>query len=153
MVMCWRRRPWISFALAWAMAHLIPLYLLLPRLDIANERQMYQAGWPLFLALSIELAFLMDGRRLRLAAAALLVALATLTVLRNQAYTSEIALWEDTVTQSPNKARVHNNLGYAYMQAHRSDEARREFNAALRLDPNQYKAFYNLQKLNDEMRQ
>ncbi len=153
MVMCWRRRPWGSFALAWAMVHLIPFYLLLPRLDIANERQMYLAGWPLFLALSIELAFLVDGRRLRVAAAALLVALATLTVLRNQVYTSEIALWEDTVTKSPNKARVHNNLGYAYMQAHRSDEARREFTAALRLDPRLYKALYNLRRLNGEMRQ
>jgi tetratricopeptide (TPR) repeat protein len=150
MVMCWRRRPWVSFALAWAMVHLLPLYLLLPRLDIANERQMYLAGWPLFLALSIELALLLNGRMLRVAAAALCVVLATLTVLHNQVYANEITLWEDTVAKSPNKARVHNNLGYAYMQAHRPDEARREFNIALRLDRSQYKAFYNLKRLDDE---
>jgi Flp pilus assembly protein TadD len=68
-------------------------------------------------------------------------------VLRNQVYVSEISLWEDTTKKSPGKARVHNNLGYAYQLAHRNDEARREFTTALQLDPGLYKARYNLQQL------
>src|SRR5512135_338274 len=83
-----RRRPWLSFALAWAMVQLIPLYLFLPRLDIANERQMYLAGWPLCLALGIEMSLWLNGRALRMVAAALLLGLLSLTVLRNQAYAS-----------------------------------------------------------------
>ncbi len=150
MLLCRRRRPWISFALAWAMLQLIPLYLLLPRIDIGNERQMYLAGWPLVLALVIEMTLLLGSRTFRLAAAALLLALASLTVLRNQVYTSEIRLWEDTVLKSPNKARVHNNLGHAYLFAERHDEARREFTTALQLDPQLYQARYNLYWLDDE---
>ncbi|MDO8311720.1 MAG: hypothetical protein Q7T25_07255 [Sideroxyarcus sp.] len=150
MLLCWRRRPWISFALAWAVLQLIPLHLFLPRIDIANDRQLYLAGWPLLLALSIELTLWLNSKILRLATVALLLALTTLTVLRNQDYASEIALWEDTVLKSPNKARVHNNLGYAYMLAHRNNEARREFSTALRLDPRLYKAHYNLLRLDDE---
>jgi len=151
MLLCWRKRPWISFALAWAILHLIPLYLFLPRLDIANDRQMYLTGWPLLLAVSIELTLWLNGKTLRLAAVVLLLALSALTILRNQDYASEIALWEKTVTQSPDKARVHNNLGYAYLNAHRHDEARREFITAIRLDPQLYKARYNLYRVDDEI--
>ena len=150
MLVCWRRRPWISFALAWAMVQLIPLYLTLPRLDIANERQLYLAAWPLLLALGIEMRLWLNDRLWKLAAAALLLALTSLTVLRNQAYATEISLWEDTVKKSPNKARVHNNLGYAYLQAHRTEDARQEFTTALRLDPKLFNARYNLQRLDDD---
>lgn len=147
MLACWRRRSWVSFALAWAMIHLIPLYLFLPRLDVANDRQMLLADWPLFLALATEMALIMRARTFGFAAAALLFTLSCFTVLRNQVYANEITLWEDTVKQSPHKARVHNNLGYAYMLARRNEDARREFTAALQFDPLYYKARNNLGKL------
>jgi tetratricopeptide (TPR) repeat protein len=151
MLLCRRKRPWISFALCWVMLQLIPLYLFLPRLDIANERQLYLAGWPLFLALSIELSLRMNIRTFRLAVAASLLVLASLTVLRNQVYADEISLWQDAVMKSPDKARVHNNLGNAYLLAQRHKEARREFSTALQLDPTHYRARYNLYRVDDEL--
>jgi hypothetical protein len=150
MLASWRRRPWLGFALAWAMLQLIPLYLFLPRLDIANERQLYLASWPLLLALSIELALRLNGKVFGLVAAALLLSLASLTVLRNQVYASEISLWQDTVMKSPAKARTHNNLGHAYLLAQRYDEARSEFSIALQLDPRLYQAHHNLLRADDE---
>jgi hypothetical protein len=147
MLGCWRKRPWLGFALAWAMLHLLPLHLFLPRLDIANERQLYLAGWPLFLAVAAELASWLNARSFRIACAALLIALGSLTLLRNQVYADEIALWKDTVRKSPYKARVHNNLGYAYKLAGRTEDARREFTLALQLDPQHIKARYNLDYL------
>jgi tetratricopeptide (TPR) repeat protein len=151
MLTCWRRRPWISFALAWAMLQLISLYLFLPRLDIANERQLYLAEWPLLLALSIELTLWLNTMTMRLVAAALLLACASLTVLRNQVYASEITLWQDTALKSPQKARVHNNLGHAYLLAKQYDQARSEFTIALQLDPQLYQARYNLLHADDEI--
>jgi tetratricopeptide (TPR) repeat protein len=148
MFACWRRRPWLGFALAWLVLHLLPLHLFLPRLDIANERQMLLAAWPLYLALATELALWLKARTLRIVSAALLLALSTLTVLRNQVYESEVALWQDTVQKSPHKARAHNNLGYAYLLAQREAEARREFMTALQLDPQDVKARHNLARLN-----
>lgn len=147
MLAWWRRRPWLSFALAWAMVQLIPLYLLLPRLDVANERQLYLASWPLCLALAIELTLWLNARMLRMIAAALLLGLASLTVLRNQVYANEISLWQDAAQKSPHRARVHNNLGYAYLQAQRMEDARHEFELALQLDPQQVQARYNLQRV------
>jgi tetratricopeptide (TPR) repeat protein len=132
------------------MLQLIPLYLLLPRIDIANERQMYLAGWPLLLALTTELTLWLNPKTFRLVATALLFSFFCLTLLRNQAYNNEISLWQDTVLKSPSKARVHNNLGYAYLLAQQYDGARIEFTKALELDPQLYQARYNLLRLDDE---
>ena len=151
MLSCWRRRPWLSFAVAWAILQLLPLYLILPRLDIANERQMYLAGWPLILAVSIELALWLNTMTFRMVATVLLLALISLTFLRNQVYTTEISLWEDTVQRSPNKARVHNNLGNAYLLAGRNEDARHEFIVALKLDPLLYQARHNLMRADEEI--
>jgi len=149
MLSCRRQRPWIGFALAWAIIHLLALYLFLPRVDIANDRQLYLADWPLFLALAIESALLLRTAAFRLAATALALSLAALTAARNQVYASEIALWEDTASKSPHKARVHNNLGYAYRLAGRTEDARRAFTLALQLDPKQIKARHNLKYLDE----
>lgn len=142
-----RRRPWVAFALAWSVAHLFVLYVLLPRADIANERELYLASWPLLLALCCECALHFNARNFHRVAVLFVVVLATLTIMRNFDYRNEIALWESTVRLSPNKARVHNNLGYAYWLARRGDDARREFNAALKLEPDNVKAKNNLREL------
>ncbi|TXT39964.1 MAG: hypothetical protein FD135_1716 [Comamonadaceae bacterium] len=141
-----RKRPWISFALLWVVAHGMALYLVLPRLDVANDRQLYLAAWPLGMALVAELLMWSGWPWRGLFAVGVLV-LMLLTLARNQDYRSEIALWEATVKLSPDKARVHNNLGYAYALAGRSADARREYTTALRLDPNHIKAHYNLERL------
>ncbi|MDD5759451.1 MAG: tetratricopeptide repeat protein [Desulfobulbaceae bacterium] len=146
----WHRRPWVSFAFAWLLLHLIPLYLFLPRIDIANDRQMYLAGWPLLIAVSIELTLCLQGKALRLVATLIVLTLGSATLFRNQVYSNEITLWQDTVLKSPNKARVHNNLGYAYLLAKRHDEARQQFTLALQLDPHLYQARYNLDRLDTE---
>ncbi|MBI4937893.1 MAG: hypothetical protein HY846_06700 [Nitrosomonadales bacterium] len=144
MLLAMRRRPWIGFGMAWVLIQLVPLYLFLPRLDVANERQMYLVSWPLALAVTAELAIWLKPKVFTFAVAALALAFAGLTAMRNQAYQDEVALWEDTVVKSPGKARVHNNLGYAYMQAGRRNEAEREFRVALGIDPEYYKARNNL---------
>jgi len=151
MLVCLRRRPWVSFAIAWVMLQLIPLHLLLPRLDIANDRQMYLAGWPIFLSVVIELILVINQRALQISMILLFIICSSLTILRNRDYVTEISLWEDTLKKSPYKARVHNNLGYAYLLAHRNREARHEFITALKIDPSLYKARYNLYRVDDEI--
>ena len=77
----------------------------------------------------------------------LVAVLAVITILRNRDYISEITLWKSTVRLSPAKARVHNNLGYAYLLDGRKEDARREFILALHLDPKEPGAKYNLESL------
>jgi tetratricopeptide (TPR) repeat protein len=146
-VWCWRTRPWLGFAIAWALVHLVMLYVLLPRLDIANDRQLYLACWPLGMVLVVEVSRWKWPANKAVVLTMLALCLGGLTFLRNDNYRDEISLWETTLPLSVGKARAHSNLGYAYQLAGRANDARREYQAALQIDPQHIKARYNLQRL------
>jgi hypothetical protein len=133
------RRPWIAFGILWFFLQLAPTNSIVPRLDVANDRQLYLASWGLFVALCIQLRNLPTAP----IAGALLLFAAT-SVARQMDYWSETTLWESSVRLSPWNARGHNNLGYAYQLAGRTAEARREYQAALLFDPGHARARLNL---------
>ncbi|MFA5027508.1 MAG: tetratricopeptide repeat protein, partial [Candidatus Methylomirabilota bacterium] len=142
-----RRRPWLGVGLLWFFLHLLPTNAVLPRLDAANDRQLYLAMIGPVLLGAVALLRI-PWRTVRwAAAAALLVVLGGATALRNHDYRSEVALWEATVRRSPAKARAWNNLGYAYQLAAEHDAARRAYLRALELDPGHLKARANLSTL------
>ena len=143
----YRSRPWWSWGLMWLLLHAFLLNAFFPRADIANERQLYWASWPLLLALAIELERFFTRRVFLGLTGALLVVLMVATQQRNTVYHSEIALWQDTAGKSPNKARVWNNLGYAYQAAGRTDDAVAAYCMAIKLNPDHVKAHNNLSRL------
>lgn len=59
---------------------------------------------------------------------------------RNAVWRNNIVLWEDVVSKSPQKARPHLNLGVAYDNHGRTEEAFREYTQALEIDPNYVQA-------------
>lgn len=140
-----RARPWVAFGVLWFFLQLAPTNSIVPRLDVANDRQLYLGGWGLFLALSVQITRLQPAPRLlRGALAALLIAFAASAVARQFDYASEIALWESSVREAPWNARAHNNLGHAYRLAGFVDDARRQYQIALMLNPGYPKARFNL---------
>ncbi len=154
LLMVWRvPRRWPMFALGWLVLQLYLPYLVAPRIDLANERQLYLAGWPMLLALVTGAASVLSDRRWVAACAALAISGAVLTVVRNADYRSELALWQATARYSPDKSRVHNNLGYAYFTAGQTEKARRHYQMSLALEPGNLKARYNLQLLDQDRQQ
>jgi protein O-mannosyl-transferase len=145
----WQRphRPWLALALLWLLVHLLLPNVLFPRADIANERQMYWADWAVFLCVAVEVQRVKPTTAwaVVMSCAALL---GSVTCQRNIDYRSEIALWQDTARHSPDKARVFNNLGYAFQSEGRIDEARQAYQHALALQPDNVKAANNLERLN-----
>jgi tetratricopeptide (TPR) repeat protein len=139
-----RARPWIAFGILWFFLQLTPTNSIVPRLDVANDRQLYLACWGLFLALCIQLRHLPVWMF-----TAMIAVFAAASIVRQLDYRSEIALWESSVALAPWNARAHNNLGYAYQLAGRSEEARREYQAALLFNPAHAKARLNLHFLRD----
>ena len=140
-----RRRPWLAFGVLWFFLQLSPTNSLVPRLDAANDRQVYLACWGLFFALAVQVASLgLPRPALRVGMTLLASLFLAASVLRQLDYRDEIALWEAAVREAPWNARAHNNLGYAYYQAGRKAEAWRELDAALFLDPRYFKARGNL---------
>ncbi|MBI5906258.1 MAG: tetratricopeptide repeat protein [Deltaproteobacteria bacterium] len=144
------RRSAAGFGILWFFLHLVPTNSFVPRLDVANERQLYLASWGLFLALGAGADRIRERAGLlpvAAVAASLAIALGILTISRNGVYRSEIALWEDTAGKSPGKARAHNNLGYAYELAGRFGDAEASYLRAMSIDPGYVRARENLARL------
>lgn len=141
-----RRAPVGAFAALWFLLWLAPTNSLLPRLDIANDRQLYLAllgpAWWVS-------ARLISWQRERPAAAlaviaSLLLTLSWSTHQRNRVYETEITFWEDTATRNPDNSRAANNLGMAYAIDCRFDAAAEAFERAIALSPDEYHARINL---------
>ncbi len=150
---CLRSRPWISMAIAWVVLHLLFFNSVFPRVDIANERLLYWGDWALIFAVVVEAQRRISGRWLVPSGLALAGVLAFITFQRNQVYHSEISLWQDTAQHSPNKARVLNNLGFAYAEAGHWPEAELAYLQALEADPDYIKAINNLEAVRTRMRE
>lgn len=144
-----RRQPVVAFAVLWLCLHSLVVYALLPRTDVLNERHFYLGIWGLFMAFSWAAVRMSDRLTGRLAPAVasvvgLSLILGGFTVLRNEVYRTEVSLWKDAAAKSPSKARVINNLGYAYYLAGRDGDARQAYERALELDPRYVLARNNL---------
>lgn len=66
------------------------------------------------------------------------------TVSRNSTWKDDLILWTDTAKKSPDSFAPHNNLGDALLAEGHIDEAIRQFEAALKLNPNYAEAYNNL---------
>jgi hypothetical protein len=139
-----RTRPWLAFGILWFFLQLSPTNSIVPRLDVANDRQLYLACWGLFLGLSIQMSLLVPRRVSIALTATAAIAFAAASITRQLDYRDEITLWEASVRENPANPRARNNLGYAYYLAGRKAEARTEIELAARLDPAYQKPRANL---------
>ncbi|MGE0116007.1 MAG: hypothetical protein AB7T07_14135 [Steroidobacteraceae bacterium] len=144
-----RRSSTAAFAILWFLVCLLPTNTLLPRLDTANDRQLYLAlAGPSWLVASCSTRFrLQQTFPGKLTIAALLALLALNTVRRNEVYATEISFWQTAAAQNPASARAANNLGMAYALACQPQEADSEFERAIALEPQDFHARINRQLL------
>jgi hypothetical protein len=142
-----RARPWLGVGVLWWFLHLVPTNSILPRLDVANDRQIYLAIIGPVVTLSIAL-WTRASRSVAVAAMLTLsIGLGGATMLRNRDYRTQISLWQVTVEASPRKARAWNNLGYAHQLAGDIEAARAAYGRALELEPDHPQALFNAASL------
>lgn len=141
-----RRAPVGAFAVLWFLLWLSPTNSLLPRLDVANDRQLYLALVGPAWWLATRLIFWHRARPATLVVIVglLLLALTWATGQRNRIYETEITFWQDTAERNPDNSRAANNLGMAYAIHCRFDEAAKAFERAIALSPDEYHAQINL---------
>jgi hypothetical protein len=149
---CIRTRPALAFGILWFFVWLLPTNSLVPRLDVANDRQLYLPligpAW-LFAG---AMGTLGSKRQKAFPLAAVLVVAAILiaaTHARNRVYADEIVFWEDVTRKSPANGRAFNNLGYACALASRNVDAEAALRRALALDPADVRAAVNLRLLRE----
>ena len=128
-------------ASCWAFVSLLPSSLV-PLNVLVNEHRLYLPMAAVAIALGSVLA---GGRReVRLAFAACMVVLLALTVQRNSVWQNEEVLWADAVAKGPLMTRPHINLGKAYLDEERYQEAIDESRRALTISPTLSRAHYNI---------
>jgi tetratricopeptide (TPR) repeat protein len=152
----WRHPAW-GFLGGWFFLVLAPSSSFIPIHDLAFEHRMYLPLAAVLLALLIaayelllrlptyRTSTLSEQRLLRIVPlVVVVVALGSVTFVRNHVYSSGIAMWEDIKTKRPNHARAYNNLGLEYQQSGQRQLALENYYAAIKLDPDYYDPHYNI---------
>jgi len=141
-----RRYRFLSFAILWFLVNLAVESTVIP-VDLVFEHRLYLPSIGL-IAVSVGIAYRALAPMHQYAAPVGLTLIAILfgtwTYERNQVWTDPVLLWSDNALKSPEKARVHGNLGKAYLDAERYEDAARSFEAAIRIDPTLIGAYTNL---------
>ena len=176
------KRPRLGFLAAWFFVILAPTSSVLPIVsEVAAERRMYlpllavivPVAWALCRARSlasfrgfapsaepasrrgaklehdIELRALQWRQPL---VGVVVVALACVTWARNQDYRTEVSIMSDTVVKRPHNTRALTNLGVALVRAGKMELAVPHLENAIRLNPRQADAHFNLAMIRAEQK-
>lgn len=131
-----KRYPLAALGFLAMLLCLAPTSSLLPIADPVAEHRMYL---PMFAAVLIGLDFLrrwnVDRRRLIGSAAVALLLCAYLTYARSSLWANEVALWQDSVNNSPHKLRPHFQLAFSYYRGGQCGKAMEEFQKAAQIQP------------------
>ncbi|MBI4838224.1 MAG: tetratricopeptide repeat protein [Nitrospirae bacterium] len=132
----------ISFGIFWFFITLSIESSIIPIADVIFEHRVYLPSIGLIITFvsAIFYLFLRFKTRLSLATCSLLLATVVLvlsiaTYQRNIIWQDGIRLWEDVVKKSPGNTRGHSNVGFAYYNHGRLDDAIEEYKIAIKLKP------------------
>ncbi|MDA0691499.1 MAG: tetratricopeptide repeat protein [Nitrospinae bacterium] len=124
------------FAFFWALVTILPTSSLIPLKQIVSEHRAYLPGVGICLALGVGgLTAVRHPANRSVMIFTFLLLIALLTLNRSLDYRTEVHLWQDTALKSPQKALVRNNLAAAYLGEKGFDEALKEIEITLKLDP------------------
>lgn len=137
------RWPRAGFVGAVFFAVLAPTSSFVPLADTMFEHRMYLPLAAVLVAIVVPTSVAAHPRASAFLAL-LALPLGWLTVERNQAYRSELALWRDTVAKRPENVRAHYTLGSVLAVQGRWADAIAEYERALRLRPDSPEANNNL---------
>ncbi|MGD8671632.1 MAG: tetratricopeptide repeat protein, partial [Desulfobacterales bacterium] len=139
-----KKAPLISFGILWFFGHLV-IESSVIGLEIIFEHRTYLPSM-MFILMLVSIAFkTIRPKWLCVALLSIFIVAGSIgTYVRNQAWTSAVAIWQDSVSKSPQKARPYNNLGVALATAGRVEEAYQMYRRALQIKPDYATAHYNL---------
>jgi len=141
----------IAFGIFWFFITLSVESSFIPIVDVIFEHRVYLPSTGFFIALTTGIFLLLNKfghRKLHRIGVAIIVTViimfSVFTYSRNNIWSSEIALWQDNVEKSPQKARPHNILGNVLNKQGRTEEAIEHYLHALQIKPDYEKTYNNL---------
>ncbi len=140
-----RRHPSLGFAICWFLLILAPVSSVVPVVSQPmGENRIYlpMAG---VIAATVLATFALAGRRCLIVFALIAGGLGLIAAQRNKDYSSEQAIWNDTILKNPSNARAHDSLGSVLQNSPGLlPEAIAEYEKAVRLKPDYALAHGNL---------
>lgn len=139
-----RRLPVWGFVGMWFFAILAPSSSVVPLVSqTMSEHRMYL---PLaaVVVLVVMGGFALVGRRVVVAAVAVVIVFTGMTVRRNEDYASAVRIWTDTLAKAPDSNRAKVNLANALKEVGRNREAIELYQATLAKEPNAAVVLCNL---------
>ena len=143
----------IAFGIFWFFITLSVESSIIPIKDVIFEHRLYLPSVGFFIAVTAVLSMAWERvtniskrwAKITLGAFGLIIVIfSCATYARNNLWLDEVSFWQDVINESPSKIRGRVNLGYAYSRQGRFDQAIREFQAALKLDSEDYQLYSNL---------
>jgi protein O-mannosyl-transferase len=130
-----KRFPLASYGVLIFLLLIAPTSSIVPLRDVQAEHRMYLPFLGLALV-CVEFLRRLEWKTAAGISAAAIALCCVLTYQRNQVWSSELALWQDTVKQSPNKYRPRFQLAYALQyQENRCADAAASYELASHLAP------------------
>ncbi|MBI5194525.1 MAG: tetratricopeptide repeat protein [Nitrospirae bacterium] len=131
----------LSFFILWFFITLLPTTLV-PLNAILQENRGYLAG--IVFPVMAGIIFLKMPQRIAIALLIVLVFTYSINTAKTNAFwKDEFTLWQRAADISPSSPRAHDNLGLAYVGRGDYNNAIREFEYTLKLNPLYYLAYYN----------
>jgi tetratricopeptide (TPR) repeat protein len=144
-----RKNRFVSFAMIWFFANLF-IECAVHDLDLVYEHRLYLPSMGPFMILAGSIYSIRQPKLTKLChglCVFLILGLSYWTYERNRVWQDPVTLWEDNIKKSPNRARVHGNLGKAYLDKGEYEKARFHFEKVIELDPALLGAYVNLAKI------
>ena len=138
----YRRRPLLSFAIAWFLLTLSVESGFIPIQHVIFEHRMYLPSVGLIVGVVYLCVQLIRLPKFYLPVfGAWVIVLCVLTIQRNQVWQTEVAMWTDVVKKSPNKSRGYLNLGRVLLQQGQTRAGLVGLNKAIQLNPQDVDAY------------
>jgi tetratricopeptide (TPR) repeat protein len=139
-----KKQRLVSFAIFWFFGNLL-LESSVLGLELVFEHRLYLPSAFVFFAV-VTLAFEhISSKRFLVGLFATALAICCFwTYQRNAVWGDEVALWQDCVAKSPEKARPHNNLAQVLVERDLIEAAIPHLQIALKIKPDYEEAHYNL---------
>ncbi|WP_419174908.1 DUF6056 family protein [Desulfosediminicola sp.] len=135
-----RKERLLSFAIIWFLGNLV-IESTVICLELVFEHRTYLPSMICSIALVGVISRFVAKSKTILIIIFLLIISGVWTYERNKIWQSNVSLWEDAATKSPEKWRVHANVGYYYSEAGRLDEAISKYEIAINLNDKEANTF------------
>ena len=145
-----RKQPWFLIGWLWYLGMLVPaIGLIQSGMRARADRYTYLPQIGLYILLTwtvVELTASWRSRRWLLGGGAMIVLAVLITCARTQTtyWRDSETLWTHALSCTTNNTIAHNNLGDAFYQQGRMNEAIAQFQKTLAIDPNNPEANYDL---------